>query len=708
MDFIKSAEIISTFRNFDKKQETMRKETYQFFNRELSWLSFNKRVLNEAKCEELPLYERINFLAIYANNLEEFFSVRVASYKKLLRLPSKVIDNVNIDPAKILNEITGTVNKHLAEFNQIFDEIVEELKVRNIYLVRDFKKLDDNQKAFIVEMFQDALIPHTHPMLLMKGRVNPFLQHNVLYFLLRLYKKKSKAAKPQPRYAIVRIPSHHFKRFVEIPQRDGRHFIMFLDDIVRYNLHTLFPGYTIDKSHTFMVTRDADFEVEDELDGDIVGNIEKNVLRREVGDYSRFSYDNNMPVRMVEVLKNTFKLIYSDLVEGGKYLKMNDLFGFPNPFSPEMEREKMNHLTVRELDDATKILKAIKKKEFLLHFPYHSYHYVIRMLNEAAIDPKVEKIMVTQYRVAKNSAVVEALIGAARNGKDVTVFVEVKARFDETANLHFAKEMEQAGIKIIYSIPGIKVHAKVALVLRKGNSSNYAFLSTGNFNEKTATLYSDIGFFTMRTDIVTDLVNLFEYLENQNTSPRFKYMFIGQFNLYKNIIKLIDREIENKKEGKPARIILKMNGLQEQNVIRKLYEASEVGIKIDLIVRGICCLVPNQKYSENIRVIRIVDRFLEHARVFYFHNAGEEAYYLSSADLMNRNMHRRIESAFPIEDAYLKEQLKRFLEIQLADNLSACEINDKLENVRIEREANTPAIRAQMEMYDYVQSLGNK
>lgn len=683
----------------------MVRSDYRFFNREISWLSFNERVLQEAACKDLPLYERINFLAIYANNLEEFFSVRVASYKKLMRLPSTVINKAGINAGDLLKEITQTVNNHTGEFNLLFDEIVEELKTHHVYLVRDFKKLDDNQKAFIVELFHDALIPHTHPMLLMKGRVNPFLQNNVLYFLLRLYKKKSKAAKPQPRYAIVRIPSHHFDRFVEIPQRDGQHFVMFLDDIVRYNLQILFPGYTIDKAHSFTVTRDADFEVEDELDGDIVDNIEKNVLKREVGEYSRFSYDHNMPVRMVEVLKDNFKLIYSDMVKGGKYLKMNDLFGFPNPYSPALEREKINHRMVKELDEASKIQKAVKKKEYLLHFPYHSYHYVIRMLNEAAIDPKVEKIMVTQYRVAKNSAVVESLIGAARNGKEVTVFVEVKARFDETANLHFAKEMERAGIKIIYSIPGIKVHAKVALVLRKGNSANYAFLSTGNFNEKTATLYSDIGFFTMREAIITDLVNLFEYLENQNTSPRFKYLFVGQFNLYKNIIRLINREIENKKQGKEARIILKMNGLQEENVIKKLYQASEAGVKIDLIVRGICCLVPNQDYSKNIRIVRIVDRFLEHARVFYFHNAGEEVYYLSSADLMNRNMHRRIESAFPIDAPKLKAQLKKFLEIQLADTISSRIIDENLCNVEIEREPNTPAVRAQVEMFDYIQSL---
>ncbi|PVX49986.1 polyphosphate kinase [Balneicella halophila] len=681
--------------------------TYRFFNRELSWLSFNKRVLDEAKSEELPLYERINFLAIYSNNLEEFFSVRVASYKKLQRL-SEDIGNGDTKPGKILNEIRKTVNSHLQEFNQIFDDVIEKLKSNNIYLVRDFKKLDENQKSYITELFHDALIPHTHPMLLLKDRVNPFLQNNVPYYLLRLYKKKSKASKPQPRYAIVRIPSHHFDRFIEIPQRDGRHFIMFLDDIVRYNLSSLFPGYTIDKAHTFMVTRDADFEVEDELDGDIIDNIEKNVLRREVGEYSRFSYDHNMPARMVEVLKDNFKLIYTDMLEAGKYLKLNDLFSFPNPFYPEMEREKFHHLNVKELDEANTILKALKKKEYLLHFPYHSYHYVIRMLNEAAIDPKVEKIMVTQYRVAKNSAVVEALIGAARNGKEVTVFVEVKARFDETANLHFAKEMQHAGIKIIYSIPGIKVHAKVALVLRKGDSTNYAFLSTGNFNEKTATLYSDIGYFTKKPEIITDLVNLFDYLENQNTSPRFKHLFIGQFNLYKNIIKLIEREIKNKKDGKKAHMILKMNGLQEKNVIEKLYEASLAGVKVDLIVRGICCLVPNQKYSKNIKIIRIVDRFLEHARVFYFYNDGDEEFYLSSADLMNRNMHRRIESAFPIVDEPLKKQIKDFLDIQLADNLSACLVNEKLENVRIEREPNTPAIRAQAEMCDYVQGLENK
>lgn len=683
----------------------MRTKRYRYFNRDISWLSFNKRVLDEASCRELPVYERINFLAIYANNLEEFFSVRVASYKKLLRLESHLIEKMPMSPNKILEEITHIVNGHLCDFNLLFDDIVEELKENNIYLVRSIRRLDEAQKAYVSELFHSSIIPHTHPMLLMKNRVAPFLQNNVLYFLLRLYKRKSRTDKPQPRYAIVRIPSHHFPRFVEIPERDGRHFIMFLDDIVKMNLDVLFPGYTIDKVHSFMVSRDADLTIEEEFDGDLIGNIEKSLSRRDVGDYSRFIYDGNMPRRMVEILKDNFKLIYSDLIAGGKYLKMNDLFGFPNPFSPELQREKISPVSVQFLDKSATMLKAIKKKEILLHFPYHSYHYVIRMLNEAAIDPKVEKIMVTQYRVAKNSAVVEALIGAARNGKAVTVFVEVKARFDEAANLHFAKEMEQAGIRIIYSIPKIKVHAKVALILRKGERSNYAFLSTGNFNERTATIYSDVGFFTMEENTINDLVELFQHLENQQTKPEFKQLFIGQFNLYSSILKFIDREIENKKAGKEARIILKMNGLQEQTVIQKLYEASEVGVPIDLIVRGICCLVPNQPYSKNIRVIRIVDRFLEHTRLFYFSNDGKDEYYLSSADMMNRNLHRRIECMFPIEDKKLKMELHNFLDIQLSDNISACLIDENLNNIPIERKNGTPAVRAQLEMFDYVKSL---
>lgn len=683
----------------------MRNKGYRYFNRDISWLSFNKRVLDEASSRDLPIYERINFLAIYANNLEEFFSVRVASYKKLLRLESHLVEKMPVSPIKILEEITKIVNGHLRDFNLLFDDIVEELKENNIYLVRSIRRLDEVQKAYVSELFHSSIIPHTHPMLLMKNRVTPFLQNNVLYFLLRLYKRRSKTDKPQPRYAIVRIPSHHFPRFIEIPERDGRHFIMFLDDIVKMNLDVLFPGYTIDKVHSFMVSRDADLIIEEEFDGDLIDNIEKILSRRDVGDYSRFIYDGNMPTRMVEILKDNFKLIYSDLIVGGKYLKMNDLFGFPNPFSPELQREKISPVSVQFLDKSATMLKAIKKKEILLHFPYHSYHYVIRMLNEAAIDPKVEKIMVTQYRVAKNSAVVEALIGAARNGKAVTVFVEVKARFDEASNLHFAKEMEHAGIRIIYSIPKIKVHAKVALVLRKGERSNYAFLSTGNFNERTATLYSDIGFFTMEENTINDLVELFEYLENQQTQPKFKQLFIGQFNLYHSILQFIDREIENKKAGKEARIILKMNGLQEQTVIQKLYQASEVGIPIDLIVRGICCLVPNQPYSKNIRITRIVDRFLEHTRVFYFSNDGKDEYYLSSADMMNRNLHRRIECMFPIEDKKLKMELHNFLDIQLSDNISACLIDENLNNVRIERKNGTPAVRAQLEMFDYVKSL---
>lgn len=683
----------------------MKKEQYRFFNRDISWLSFNKRVLDEATSDELPLYEKINFLAIYSNNLDEFFKVRIASYKKLLSLPKKMLANISVNPEKILKEITVTVNEQMTLFNSLFNDVFEKLKEHNIYLVRNLSRLNDEQKAYVEDLFFNTIVPHTHPMLLLKNRVNPFLQNDIPYFLLRMH-RRSVVKNPQFRYAIVHIPCHYFDRFIEIPQRDDKYYIMFLDDIVRMHLDVLFPGYKIDKLYSFLVARDADVIIEDEFDGDdLVGSIEKSLSKRAVGEYSRFIYDSQMPKRMVEVLKSNFKLTNSDMIEGGKYLKMNDLFAFPNPLSPELEREKIAPLQVKELNEASSILEAVKKKEFLLHFPYDSYDYVIRMLNEAAVDEKVEKIMVTQYRVAKNSAVVHALKRAAANGKKVTVFVEVKARFDEEANLRFAKEMERSGINIIYSIPKIKVHAKVALILREGEHTDYAFLSTGNFNEKTATLYSDLGFFTARKAIIKDMINLFEYLENQQTSPRFKYLFIGQFNMYKNIMKLIDQEIQNKKDGKEAYMILKMNGLQEMNVIRKLYEASSVGVKVDLIVRGICCLVPNQEYSKNIRVVRIVDRFLEHARVYYFHNGGKDLYYLSSADLMNRNMHRRIESVFPIEDKKLKTEVRAFLDLQLADNQAACLIDENLNNVKINPKKGEKKVRVQEAMFEYLRKL---
>ncbi|WP_321308825.1 polyphosphate kinase 1 [Marinifilum fragile] len=683
---------------------------YQFLNRDLSWLSFNKRVLEVATNPDLPLYERIKFLAIYSSNLDEFYRVRVGTYKRFTELPPEDKKNLRENPDTILKKINAEVDRQQIEFGKIFrDNIIPELRENNIILLQD-EILCEEHHQFVKDFFLENLLPHAQPMLLLKQQVKPFLQNNSIYLAVKLYKRGQKkeeddgtSKKRRARYAIIKVPCHHFPRFIELPEIDGKHYIMFLDDIVKLRMKMLFPGYKIDSSFSFKLSRDADLLIEDEYSGDLIDMIERSLKKRETGSPSRFLYDESIPKGFLRFLKGSFDLLPNDMVKGGRYHNFQDFFGFPNPKYPDLELEPYHPLNVEELKGETKsIFRTIRKKDRILHFPYQSYKYVIRFLNEAALDPKVEEIKATQYRVADNSAVVNALINAAHNGKKVTVFVEVKARFDEEANLRSAREMRKAGIKIIYSIPGLKVHAKIALVIRKDDKRDYAFLSTGNFNEKTARIYADHGFMTSDKVMIQELKQLFDYLENKTPGYTFNKLLVGQFNLKRELIRLIDQEIENVKNGKKGYILLKMNGLQEREMIHKLYEASEKGVKIDLILRGICCLKPEQSYSKNIRIIRIVDQFLEHARVFYFHNNGKELLYLSSADWMNRNLQRRIECAFPIHNADIKKEIIHIIKLQLADNVSARYLNCNLDNIPVERLDGEPKVRSQIAIAEFL------
>ena len=503
-------------------------------------------------------------------------------------------------------------------------------------------------------------------------------------------------------YAIVNIPTEQLPRFIELPGIKEKHAIIFLDDVIKLNLETLFPGYIIDAAYSVKLSRDADLDIEDEFTGDLAEKISRSLVKRKTGVPSRFLYDARIPDDFLKLLKVTFNLKRRDLVSGGRYHNFSDLFSFPNPLSPKFEIKSLPALVKKELDQYASILDAIEVKDWILHFPYHAYDPVIRFLNEAAIDPKVKEIKTTQYRVASDSAVVNALINARNNGKKVTVFVEVKARFDEYANLKFAKIMKRAGIKIIYSIPGLKVHAKVALVVRKPAKERkeaYAFLSTGNFNEKTARIYADHGFFTSDKRITSELKEIFSYLENQNRDLDPKHLLVAQFNLKNELTRKINREIRNAKEGKPAWMILKMNGIDSQKMIDKLYEASQEGVKIDLIIRGICCVIPGEPYSENITVTRIVDRFLEHARVFVFGNGGDPEIYMASADWMNRNLERRIELCFPIYDEPIKKEVMDILHIQLRDNTKARHLDKEHNNIPVQSNEKSK-IRAQSETYN--------
>lgn len=686
------------------------KKNRRFINRDISWLSFNGRVLDEAGNRTLPLYERLQFLAIYSSNLDEFYKVRVAAYRRSLSGTAEDTEETAEETAELLKTILMIVDIQQNEFGSVFwNELVPGLAKNGIILHQDGRH-GKSRKGFISDFFYREVIPYLNPVLLVKGKILPFLQDDAIYLAVRLVNKsgpsEDPARKRKPRYALVNIPSNRLPRFVELPDINETHSIVFLDDIIRMNLGALFPGYDVESAYSIKLSRDADLGIDDEFTGDLVEKISSSLVKRKTGVPARFLYDNEMPGAFLDFLRQSLKLTRKDLVPGGRYHNLSDLFTFPNPLSPRLEIRSLPSLYRKDLESFPSMLEAIAEKDRMLHFPYHSYDPVIRFLNEAAINPNVKEIKTTQYRVASDSAVVNALLNAKNNGKKVTVFVELKARFDEYSNLRFAKLMKKAGIRIIYSIPGLKVHAKVALVLKKksgGKPDAFAFLSTGNFNEKTARIYADHGLFTSDERITDELKQLFTFLEDQELRPELKHLLVAQLNIKKEFTRLIDREIRNAEAGKDAGMILKMNGLDHRKMINKLYKASASGVKTDLIVRGICCLIPGKKFSRNIRVTRIVDRYLEHARVFVFRNGGDPEVYMASADWMNRNLNRRIELGFPVYDREIREEVLEILNLQLEDNTSARRLDGEHNNLRIPPEGKT-RVRAQTETYKYLKT----
>lgn len=692
--------------------EVQTKDKYLYHNRDLSWLSFNLRVLEEADDCNLPLYERIKYLAIYSSNMDEFYRVRVASVRSTLDLTSDQRKKLDFNPIELIKLINAEVTVQMERFVNLFRyKVWQELAENGIVIYQNGDKLTVEQLHFVEDYFYHEVMPHIQPSLLEKGKILSFLEDNVGYLAIRLCKKddshkKKKTGNSRVKHAIVRIPAHHVPRFLQIPARDGNYHIMFLDDVIRLNLYRIFPGYKIENAYSIKVSRDAELSIEDEFKGNLMEKIRQSLIRRKTGAPARFLYDKSIPLDSLKLLREAFNLSKEDLVPGGEYHNLHDLHDLPNPKKPMLEAPELIHMDHPFLMRYTSMFEAIKMRDVMLHFPYHSFEYLISFLNEAATDPKVEEIKVTQYRVASNSAVVSALISAARNGKNVTVFVEVKARFDEAKNLFFADMMAKAGIKIIQSIPGIKVHSKVALVIRRSSKDNirrgYAFIGTGNLNEKTAKQYADHGLFTSRQEIVDELKKMFVYLETKVAEVKFKHILVPNFNMVDEFTRLINREIEHVKKGLKGYMILKMNGLEEIGMINKLYKASEAGVKIDLIVRGICCLVPGQEFSKNIRVVRIVDRYLEHARVFIFYNNGQNDTYISSADWMKRNLQRRVEAGVPILDEEIKAELYDILRFQLTDNTKAHLITADLEMHPVPRNENEPQVRAQYDIHNYL------
>lgn len=685
-------------------------KTYKYFNRDLSWLSFNYRVLEEAKDTTLPLYERIKFLAIYSNNHEEFYQVRVSYYRQLLRNQNKMSAKIEeVQPAKILATINETVAIHQKEFFEIlYNVIIPELRQNGIVLLDKKSQLTDKQCIEIESIFINEILSVLQPVLLVRRKVRPFLKSGHGYVVMELSSKTQRlpGQRPQIKYGLIKLPTDHgISRFIELEtDQNGNHYIMFLEDVIMRHINKIFPGYDINSWYSIKLTRDADLDYDEYEEGELIYAIEKISSSRTIGSPNRFQYDSEMPKRILQYLMQTFYIPHDILVQSGAYHNLREFFSFPNPLAPKLEIEKWKPVKMPEFENVNSYAEVINNKDVMMSVPYQSFDYFIHFLEQAAKDPSVTEIKATQYRVAaEHSSVVNALILAAENGKKVTVFVELKARFDEEANLLYAAEMKKAGINIIYSIPGLKVHAKIALVLRADNNKlglkSHAYLGTGNFNEKTARQYCDHGLFTSHPEIVDDLKKLFFYLDTQNANIRFKHILVPNFNLIVRIGALIKQEIDNVKRGKEGHIILKMNGFQDENMANMLYVASEAGVKIDLIVRGTCIVKVGKRYSKNIRIIRIIDRYLEHARIFVFHNNGQPKVFMGSADWMKRNLFRRVECVFPIYSESIKKELIHILYIQLSDNVKACQIGPKMENIHIVN--NSPKVRSQWDTYQY-------
>jgi len=677
-------------------------EETKYFNRDLSWLSFNYRVLQEAMDPTVPLFEKIKFLAIFSSNLDEFFRVRVASLRGLSKVKKKhLAQELDSKPRKLLKKILKTVDQHQKEFGVIWKGILNDLRKKGIILYRDELSVEKEHLPIIDHYFKSRIAAFIQPVFYEEETKPLFLENRHLYLAVELIDTRN-----QLQYAVINIPSDHLDRYFMLPTIGNKHYLITLDDIIRLNLNFMFSDFEVQGCYSIKLNRDADLNIDDEFTGDLVRKIKKHLSQRDIGVPSRFLYDNEISNEFLNILSEWIELNSEDLVQGGRYHNMSDLIALPNPLSENLSDPVLIAIKKKVFEQSDSIFDAIVQEDQLLHFPYQSYDYVLRFFSEASLDKSVKEIYATFYRVAQDSFIVNSLISAAKNGKKVTVFIEVKARFDEANNLYWADQMEQAGIKIKYSIPGLKVHAKVALVKKKtpdGKIIRYAFLGTGNFNEKTAGLYADHGLLTCNTEIGKELEALFKYLRKQKQFQGFKHLLVSQFNLKDKFLELIDREIVNIKKGEKAGIIIKVNNLEEREMIDKLYEASKAGVNIRLITRSICSLIPGVKgMSENIEVTRLVDRYLEHARIFIFQNSGNQEIYLGSADWMNRNIHHRIEVIFPLLNKQLQEELKMLIKLQLKDTVKARLLDESQHNQVKLSKANETKIRAQVDYYKWL------
>jgi polyphosphate kinase len=668
-------------------------------NREISWLYFNDRVLQEAADPTVPLIDRIKFLAIFSSNLDEFYRVRVATLTRLSNLNEKAKEVLGYNPKKVLNQIKNIVVRQERKFNNLYENIiVKQLAEEKIFILND-TQLNVSRGDFVKKYFREKLLSTLVPIMLNESLTLPELRDRAIYFFVKLTRKN------KTQYALIEFPDN-MQRFVVLPETNNLKFIILADDIIRYCLEDIFFIFEHDsiEAYSIQLTRDAELDLDKEVSEKFIDSLSKSLLKRRKGKPMRLLYDSEMPLDMLKYLVSKMGLHGENLIPGNRYHNFKNFISFPNVGRAELEYERNVPLDVPGLTFGKSLIEMVAKKDYLISTPYQSYDYVIHYLREAAIDPKVKEISIAVYRVADNSRVMHALVNAAKNGKKVTCLVELRARFDEQNNIGWSRRLEDEGVTVLYGIEDYKVHSKICLIsrLEKGKLAYYSCLSTGNFNEKTAQLYADHTLLTADTRITDDLVNIFKALNKGLLPKGLKSLIVSPIDSRPAMYKLIDNEIKNAKAGKKAYMILKMNSLADEQMIAKLYQASNAGVKITMIIRGMCCLISGLKgFSENIEVVSIIDKYLEHSRVHIYCNGGDELVYLTSADFMTRNIDTRVEVGFPVYDEQLKKEIRNIIDLQLADNTKSREINSHNTNKYHKNNSSVPQ-RAQVDIYDYL------
>lgn len=677
----------------------MIKHKNTYINRELSWLQFNARVLQEAADETVPLIERLRFLGIFSNNLDEFFKVRYATVKRIYDAGKGGKSELGgIKAGELLEEITKVVIDQQRESVEILNKIEQELESENIFIINE-TEIEADHHEFIKNYFYQEISPALVVIILDEDVALPELKDSAGYLTITMSNSEGK-----DQYALIEI-SKSMERFIVLPNRDEANYIIMVDDVIRYCLDEIFNIFKYESisSHMIKITRDGELDFDSDLSKSFIDKLSRSVKGRQSGDPVRFVYDKNIEPDTLNFLLERMGIDSKDsIIPGGRYHNRRDYMDFPSLGRADLLYDRIKPLPVKGLSLQESIFTTVAKKDYLVYTPYHTFSYVVKFLREAALDPKVRTIKITIYRLAQISHVASSLINAAKNGKDVTVSIELRARFDEEANINYAEQMQDAGVKMLFGVPGLKVHSKMCVIEREEDNKlkRYGFISTGNFNESTAKFYTDFTLLTANAKILKDINKVFNFLEVNYIVNRYKHIIASPHYTKTKLFSLIDKEIENAKNGKDAYIKLKMNSISSYKMVDKLYEASRAGVKIQMIVRGLCCLVPGvEGMSENIEIISIVDKFLEHTRLYVFSNDNDPLVYISSADWMTRNIEHRVEVSCPIYDEDIKQELQDLFEICWNDNVKARHINEAQDNTY--RRNNNPKVRAQFDTYNY-------